>query len=218
MSTSGPVTRGRGLPRPIGLAGVTAGGIAVVLVCLPAGYGWLYLLRGLHWFRVGPPVGDALPLLQLAGFDAQALLRVVVAWLLAGLIAGVALVGVRPARRVALTGPPALALLLLASQAAYALTRNLRFNDVVLSRRPGLGPVLEALVFSAGCALPRRRPRPPGQRPGPPRAGGRRRHPVGRRLHRIGELGLRRGQHRYPSEHDGDRHQVQEDGGGSGAE
>ena len=55
-----------------------------VLVGLLAGYGWLYVLRGLGWLGAGPAVGDALPLLQLAGFDGQPLLRVVVAWLLAG--------------------------------------------------------------------------------------------------------------------------------------
>jgi hypothetical protein len=47
-------------------------------------------------------------------------------------------------------------LLLIASQAADALARNLRFRDVLVTREPGLGPWLEALAFAIGCALPRR--------------------------------------------------------------
>ena len=65
------------------------GGVLGVLVGLLAGFGWLYVLRGLDWLGVGPRIADALPLLQLAGFDGQPLLRVVVAWVLAGALAGV---------------------------------------------------------------------------------------------------------------------------------
>src|ERR1700756_5441889 len=130
-----------------GARGLT--GLVIVLVGLLAGFGWLYLLRGLGWLEVGPGVGDALPLLQLATFDVQPLLRVVVAWVLAG-----ALAGTRRGRRVALTGILGLAILLVASQAAYAVARNVPMGDVLFSRTPGFGPVLEAVAFAAGSALP----------------------------------------------------------------
>ena len=45
-------------------------------------------------------------------------------------------------------------LLLVASQAAYALARNLRFSDVLLLRATGPGPGLEAVSFAAGCFYP----------------------------------------------------------------
>ena len=89
----------------------------------------------------------------------------VVAWTVAGLIAGVALSGQARWRRIAVVGPVSLVGLLLASQAAYALARNLKFSDVVFSRRPGLGPFLEALVFTAACALVPRRSRGDGGSP-----------------------------------------------------
>jgi hypothetical protein len=125
---------------------------------LLAGLGWLYLLRGLHWLRFGPTVHDALPLLALAGFDGQPLARVVVAWLLAGALTGVALRRLDPGRRLVFSALMAAAVLLLAAQASYALTRNLRLADVLWSHAPRGGPVLEALVFALGCALPRRLP------------------------------------------------------------
>ena len=141
------------MARTAAAAGAAVYALLVVLAGVLVGYGWLYALRGLGWLGAGPSVGDSLPLLQLAGFDGQPLLRTVVAWLLAGLIAGVALSGLGRGQRVAVAGPLALVALLLASQASYALARNLRFSDVVFSRRPGLGPIVEALMFAAGCAL-----------------------------------------------------------------
>jgi hypothetical protein len=53
--------------------------------------GWLYLLRDVGALDAGPYVRGALPLQQLAGGDAQPLLRVVLAWLPAGVVAGLAL-------------------------------------------------------------------------------------------------------------------------------
>src|SRR5512142_996391 len=64
---------------------------AIVLASLLTGFGWLYAMRGIGWFGGGTGVHDALPLLQLAGYDIQPLDRVVVAWLLAGIAAGIAL-------------------------------------------------------------------------------------------------------------------------------
>jgi hypothetical protein len=146
----------RRLPRAAGVAGGTAAFTLAVILGLLAGYGWLYVLRGTGWFASGPSVGDSLPLLQLAGSDGQPLLRVAVAWVLAGGLVGLATVRVPSLRRGALAGALGLVLLLLASQGAYALARNLKFSDVLFSRSPGLGPWLEGALFAAGCALPRR--------------------------------------------------------------
>jgi hypothetical protein len=180
------------------VAGGAVGAVILVLVSLLAGYGWLYLLRGLGWLTGGRMIGDALPLLQLAGFDRQPLARVIVAWLLAGLIAGAGLIRMAPLQRVALAGPVALIALLLASQVAYALTRNLRLSDVIFGRRPGLGPVLEAAVFGVGCALY-----------GVLSGGGRGQVGVGlRTLRGLGHTVLSGRQHGGAAEDNSDRHDV----------
>ncbi len=145
--------------RGAGGRGIATGGRAllvppVVLTALLAGLGWLYVLRGLGWFDSGHLVHDALPLLQLAGFDKQPLLRVVVAWLLSGLMLAVPFWRVPRLRRVLVVTPLALALLLVASQASFALTRNLNFAHVLWSRTPGLGPWIEGAMLVLGCAIP----------------------------------------------------------------
>ncbi len=198
------VLAGGRAPRMAGAVRSGLAGLLVVTVGLLAGYGWLYVLRAAGWFAAGPKVGDSLPLLQLAGFDAQPLSRVVVAWLLAGALAGLALIRAGPGRRAVLAGVLALLLLLLAAQAAYALARNLRLTDVLLSRDPGLGPWLEAVLFGAGCALPR------GFVPGRKRKRVRSVAAVPM-LGELRHLGLGGGQHRDAAEHDGDRGQVGED-------
>jgi hypothetical protein len=92
------------LPRGLA-AGARVGAATLVLVAsLLAGIGWLYGLRGLGWFAVGPRLGDSLSLLQLAGFDHQPLLRVALAWLPAGVVAGVGLRGLPRGRRAAIAG------------------------------------------------------------------------------------------------------------------
>jgi hypothetical protein len=190
--------------RVTGFAGQTLALVGVVIVGLLAGLGWLYALRGLNWFSAGPSIGDSLPLLQLAGFDGQPLLRVVVAWLLVGVLAGVALSWVPRPRRTLFAGLFALALLLLASQASYALARNLRFTSILFARAPGAGPWLEALLFTVGCALPGRAV-----------AGAKR-----RRIRRVApasllgassELDVGGGQDGDAAEDDGDRGRVRED-------
>jgi hypothetical protein len=126
---------------------------ASVLVGLLCGVGWTYFLRGLGWLNAGPPVSDSLPLLALADHAVQPLERVVVAWLFSGAVCGLALRAVRRSKRLLLTGVPALVLLLLQSQAAYALTRNLSFASVVFGRMPGPGPWLEAGLFAGATVL-----------------------------------------------------------------
>ena len=134
-----------------GVRGMATG--LLIVAALLAGTGWLYVLRGLGWFDFGPGVRDSLPLLQLAGYDVQPLGRVIVAWLAVGAVVGIVLVHVPRARRVAMVAVASLALLLLLSQASFALTRNVRLQNVLWSRLPGTGPWLEAVLLAVGSAL-----------------------------------------------------------------
>jgi hypothetical protein len=127
---------------------------AALVLCLLCGLGLLYLLRGARIVAIGSTVSDSLPLLQLAGFDAEPLLPIAVAWLAAGIILGLVPLRIDPLRRALAAGSLGLVLLLLASDAAFALAGNLRFSHALWHRSPGLGPWLEALLFAAGAALP----------------------------------------------------------------
>jgi CubicO group peptidase (beta-lactamase class C family)/enterochelin esterase-like enzyme len=130
--------------------------VAALVLCALAALGLLYQLRQLRVLALGPRVADALPLLQLAGFDAQPLARVLAAMLAAGVVLGLALIRLDRRRRVVLVGVFALLVMLIGSDASYALARNLRLGEVLLNRAPGLGPWLEALALAAGSALPGR--------------------------------------------------------------
>lgn len=200
------VVRPRRVPRAVATTGGGMAFTAAVVLGLLAGYGWLYVLRGAGWLRSGPRVGDSLPLLQLAGFDGQPLARVAVAWLLAGVLTGIALICVAPSRRAVLAGALGLVLLLLASQASYALARNLPFGDVMLHRSPGPGPWVQAFLFGLGCALPRRAvARAQGGRIGGLRGTG--------VFGNARQLRLGGGQDRHATEDDGNRGQVHDDRG-----
>ena len=72
-------------------AGRVVAGIALLLLAVCAGMGWLYLLREAGALDAGPRLSGALPLEQLARGDDQPLLRVAAAWVPAGLAAGLAL-------------------------------------------------------------------------------------------------------------------------------
>lgn len=140
------------------IAGTGLAGAALLLAVM-AMLGLLYWMRQLALLSLGPRAGDALPLLQLAGFDGQPVGRVLVASLLAGLALGVVLSGFDRSRRIVLVGVFALLLTLMQSDSSYALARNLHFGGVLLHRTPGLGPWLEAVIFTAACALPGPMPR-----------------------------------------------------------
>jgi hypothetical protein len=183
--------------------------VVVVVAGLLAGTGWLYVLRGLHWLDVGPRISDALPLLQLAASDRQPVARVVVAWILAGALTGVALAEVVPHRRATLAFVLALVVLLVAAQASYALARNLAFSSTVFSRTPGLGPVLEAGAFALGCWLPRRLNR--GQRARP------RRRSFVSVISGFDDRGVGGGERRHSGQHDRDREPVDHPRGGARA-
>src|ERR1700722_12160230 len=79
--------------RPLAQLGASARTLLILVTGLLAGTGWLYLVRGLHWLAIGPRIGDALPLLQLAAADGQPLARGLVASALAGAVTGGALGG-----------------------------------------------------------------------------------------------------------------------------
>jgi hypothetical protein len=130
-----------------------------VLVALLGGLGWLWELRKANLFGSGPGVSDALPLLALASFDRQPLLRVIVAWFVAGLVLGLVLRRYDRLPRAAIAGALAAVVLWIDSQASDALTRNLPFTDVLAHRSVGLGPWLEAAIFAVCCALAPGRPR-----------------------------------------------------------
>lgn len=121
-----------------------------------AGTGLLYGLRGFGWLAIGPRIRDALPLLQLAGFDAQPLARVAAAWMLAGAAFGVMLSRLRLRSRVIAAAGLGLPLLLLASDCSYAVARNMRMSEVLAGRVPGWGAWAEAALLAAGAALAHR--------------------------------------------------------------
>jgi len=138
-------------------AGAGAGAAVATALAVFAGTGLLYGLRGLGWAASGPRLADALPLLQLAGADARPLAQVAVAWLLAGAVLGLMLRPFGAAARVMIAGALGLLLLLFASEASFAVARNLRLSDVLAGRVPGVGAWLEGLLLCAGAALPEAR-------------------------------------------------------------
>ncbi len=107
---------------------VSSGLSAALLVAVAAGTGWLYLLRELHVLTLGPRLGGALPLQQLAGGDAQPLIRMTAAWLPAGVAAGIALgrAYAAAARRPGAwsAGLASLALLVLGSAVSDSIAQN----------------------------------------------------------------------------------------------
>lgn len=156
MTNTGVLSSERFSVGVLAAVAAAAGVLMAVTLGVLGGYGWLYLFHVWGALDAGPRIGDALPLLQLASADGQPLLALLVAWLLPGAVVGLFLIRWSPGRRALVGGILAVILLLIASQAADALARNLRFRDVLVTREPGLGPWLEALAFAIGCALPRR--------------------------------------------------------------
>jgi hypothetical protein len=156
-----------------GLRAVLAG--VVVLAGTAAGLGWLYLLRDAGALRAGPVLPDALALERLAGGDGQPLLRVLGAFVPAGLCVALALralTGLGRAGRALAAGLPAYVLLIVAGTASDAVTRSdpaLRHVAAQPGRAAALVPALVlalcgAVVPDAGPRALRpwrpRRPRP----------------------------------------------------------
>ena len=137
-----------------------------------AGVGLAYLLRGAGGLALGPRVAGALPLQQLAGGESQPLLRLAVAWLCAGAVAGLALASLTRSRLATrTTGAAVLAWVLLL--AAGAVADAVAISDPI---GPHIAPQLSragtwiatglfcAAVLAVGIATRRREPRP-GQEP-----------------------------------------------------
>jgi hypothetical protein len=104
------------------MRGALAGLVAVAAIV--AAVGLLYEIRSVSALSAGPDVRGALPLQQLAGGEAQPLLRMAIAWVPAGFIAGLALTRItklRPLTRGVLLGVAAAFLLFVAGAAADAI-------------------------------------------------------------------------------------------------
>jgi hypothetical protein len=144
----------RTLVHGVRAVGVTVGAVLAALLAVLTGTGLLYNLRGLGALAAGPRLHDALPLLQLAGFDGQPLVRVAAAWLLAGVVLGLGLIRIKPPARTVIVAGLGLVLLLFASEASFAVARNLRLSSVLTDRVPGIGPWVEGLLLGVGAALP----------------------------------------------------------------
>lgn len=151
------VDRPRGAPGPAAILMSTlrwaAAGVLLV-VSVFVGVGLLYAVRGLAWLPIGPRIPDSLPLLALAHHDAQPLAQVALAWVATGAAFGILAGGMAPPRRALVALLPALILLLLASDASFALAQNLRLGGVLWSRVPPSGAWAAALLFALGAAIP----------------------------------------------------------------
>jgi hypothetical protein len=140
--------------------GSTVAAMLLAVLALAAGMGWLYFLRDLGLFDAGPKLPGALPLEQLAHADDQPLLRVALAWLPAGAIAGVALARAGIGRRIRVIAVVAIALVLLFVTGAVADAIAVSSNDL-LGRIPdqatheGMWTEV-ALVFIGSLAVARR--------------------------------------------------------------
>lgn len=137
-----------------------------MLVAVAAGTGWVYLMRELHVLTLGPRLGGALPLQQLAGGDAEPLIRMTVAWLPAGVAAGIALGALTRLPRIAralVAGVVSLALLILASALSDSIAQNdgMREHISAALSRSAIWFALALLVAGVLIAPPwARRPDP----------------------------------------------------------
>jgi hypothetical protein len=143
--------------------------VPVVVACVAAGIGWLYLLRNIGALDVGPTVPGALPLQRLAGNAGQPLLRMAVAWVPMGIVAGLALraTGIRwRLARAAIVAVVALALLVSAGAASDAVTSSSRFRTKISIQfnRPGTWAAAGLMVIGSLAVGPGQRRRRGWQR------------------------------------------------------
>lgn len=122
---------------------------AGVVAALAAGIGWLYALRGAGALAAGPLLHDALPLQRLAGQGDQPLLRLIAAWVPAGIAAGAmlsALTRLPRAARVAVAAACAFVVLF----AAGALSDTVSASDPLA---PHVAPQLGRAALWVATAL-----------------------------------------------------------------
>lgn len=128
-----------------------------------AAEGWLYLLRRAGVLELGPSLSGALPLEQLAGADAQPLVRMVAAWAPAGAVAAAVLAWLVPYRRAARAAivTAGFALVLVAAGAAsdaVATSEGIVGHVAAQPARPGTWAAVG--IAALGSLLPPdRRPR-----------------------------------------------------------
>jgi hypothetical protein len=130
--------------------------LLVVAAATCAAIGWLYLLRDAGAIAAGPDLAEALPLQRLAGGDAQPLARIAVAFLPAGLVAGLLLRAAgfrrRLPRALGLLAGSALLLMALGA-AADTITASERLADHLAQQpqRPAIW--LGAALLALGAAI-----------------------------------------------------------------
>lgn len=144
-----------------GIASAARAGVAAViaLCSILAAVGILYLIRSESLLAIGPHIRGALPLQQLAGGEAQPLLRMVVAWVPAGLIAGLALaslVRLGPLARVVTLAVLAAVVLLLAGAAADAIAITDPLGPHLLPQLARVGTWTAVALFTVGSLSARR--------------------------------------------------------------
>jgi hypothetical protein len=128
----------------------------IALASLAAGIGALYLLRRVGLLAIGPPIRGALPLQQLAGGEAQPLLRMAIAWVPAGFVAGLALAsltGLRQWARTASLAAMAALVLLLAGAAADAIAITDPLGPHLLPQLARVGTWTAVVLFALGSLL-----------------------------------------------------------------
>ncbi len=145
---------GAGFPRRA-LATVLRATVAglIALGALIAGVGALYLMRKIGLLAIGPDVRGALPLQQLAGGEAQPLFRMVLAWVPAGFIAGLALATLTklgPFARTAVLAAMGALVLLLAGAAADAIAITDSLGPHLLPQLARVGTWTAVALFVAG--------------------------------------------------------------------
>jgi hypothetical protein len=131
----------------------TLGGAALIAVF--AGFGWLYVLHRSGHLAAGPDLPEALPLQRLAGGAAQPVSRMLLAWLPAGLVAGVALkaVGMGRWRGVAVFVAAAVVLIALGAS-ADAVTASEQLLPHVVPQLSRAAIWMAAALVGIGAAVP----------------------------------------------------------------
>ena len=151
------------MPQPLRLAAHAARALAataVLIVAIGAALGWLYLIRANHALAAGPSLREALPLQRLAGQDRQPLLRVLVAWVPAGLLAAAGLAALtRMGRgaRAAVAGLVCFALLFALGAESDVVTASDPLGPHVAPQLERPATWLAAAIFAACALIPRSR-------------------------------------------------------------
>lgn len=130
--------------------------LLLVAIAVGLAVGWLYLLRSWHVLAAGPTFRGALPLERLAAGDAQPLARLVVAWVPAGVLAGLGLaaIGVRSRPgRVAIVLVLGAVTIFLTSAASEAVTASEALSKHLRPVAQRASPWLAAGLMATGALI-----------------------------------------------------------------